>query len=46
MKKKSSYMLPTWLIEMIVKKRFTIKYRMAKKYRYAVVRNGKISYFK
>lgn len=46
MDRKTYYVLPTWLVEMIVKRRFTKKYNLNKKYRYAVVENGKISYFK
>ncbi len=46
MVEKNNYVLPTWLVEMIVKNRYTSKYRLPKKYSYAVVKNGKISFFK
>lgn len=46
MHKKRNYVLPTWLIEMIEKNRYSSKYGLPKKYRYAVVKNGTISFFK
>ncbi|MCL4362929.1 hypothetical protein M1439_00580 [Candidatus Marsarchaeota archaeon] len=46
MRKRKAYVIPTWLREMVVKKRFTIKYKIPERYRYAVVKNGRIRFFK